>query len=140
MNLNLEIILISVVGALSGIISAFVALRAQQVRTKIDINEAVDKRWKSICDEQQERLTELHKQLGTLQERVETQQKQIETLWERIRNGETAIIARDTRIALLESAGLAKDQKIAVLEAKIIDMQGHIARIEEENKELRRRA
>lgn len=137
MNLNLEIVLIAVVGSLSGVISAFVALRAQQARTKIDISDAVDKRWKAICDEQQERLTELHRQLGTLQERVETQAKQIETLWERIRNGETAIIARDTRIALLEAAGLAKDQKIAVLEAKIVDMQGHIAKIEEENKLLR---
>jgi len=137
MAISWELILVALVGAGAGIITALSGLAAQRARVRQDAAAAVDARWKAICDEQQERLGQLQEQVAVLEARSAAQRTQIDELWVRVHQGETAIIARDTRIALLEAAGMAKDGKIATLEGQVAALRQDVTRLEAENKALR---
>jgi len=130
-------IIIVIISAGAGWITALSMLASQRKKTKDEAVAAVDIRWKILCDEQQERLDQMAKRIVDLQDRISQQEKQISELWTRLHQSEMAGSVKDTKIVALEAAGVAKDLRIAALESKVGELQERIRVLEAENTVLR---
>ena len=131
-------VIAAVVTLITNVFSYRVAKRRMLAKVQIDSQAAVDTRWKTLCDEQQERLDQMTRQLATFQTRLGEQEQQIADLWTRLHQSEIAVSVRDTKIVALEASGAAKDLRIAALESKVAEMQEHIRVLEEENSSLKK--